>query len=1849
MGASELTTGSVIPTVTPRNLEEFTTIGIFDAPEDLPEPVKPLGPFLTSKDIKLTQGERLLLSKDPKYSLVFPPNKMKLLIETERMNSKIRYNDGFGKKKKMCPSEHVTESKRENKARIVDNSGNPIEWHKGKKHDHVILGRKEKNMIITEKNDREKVHKEELVEESNILDGTLGELFELCRERFIFNPLENSIDFTSRKATDYKLNKNVHLPRPMDSNKELQCELRRINYLKAFDKYQSEIRETEADAVKKKKQKDDKKTQLDKKEKNTTRKGHGRTVNKKHDKDPINLLKTEIEALRSLKTKIKEGELIVSQTDKSSRFAVLTKQQYLESGKVHTSKDKEISWKEVGYMQAQVNSHVWWLSHILGYAKKTDPTRMLRNIQNHYLEVPDMALLVKDHKKWSPTSGEPVPTRPIVSGNRGVNTHLSEIISELLEPLILEMGGGEVASTEEALHAITEVNKHVGGDMSEVNMLKKLSYVQPSSREGDNRNVGMDGMNNIGGDCSPTTQCTKFNSPVGMDGMNNLGGDLSPSTQMDHKASPVGMDGMNNPGGGLPPTTQFDHRLSTAGTSVSNTYRLDEFSRPVSLINPTRADDQTLKSPEAINNTVVVTGALDDVEENRAGDLLNDSDEEIIETLASLFRQGGGIRGETFNSRERNERTVRKKCESSRGLAKGDIRRYFQKKDRDSGSNFDNNRKYMSWCADRINTLRNQAKNASFNDAIRARCKATSLWRNINREKRRAFEKQKVFKGQNVDEDTTSCKTPNTPPLHDFTARPVLIGGDAIALYPSMDTVGTTELVAQAVIESKIKFKNIDLKFLLIYLYLVLGEDVLIENGLKEYIPTRSKWKDTKARSLASQINRCMANWHVNTDDITWQEERMLVALMLKVAILALMDSTCYSFGGHIYKQMWGAGIGLRASACMAKIVMGLIDRMWADVQLTWDLRIYLYFRYIDDLRLFMHPINRGWSWGPNGWQFDSDKSDERTPIERTKCELAKSLNAVTDFIQFTTEGEEDFHNNFLPTLDFQTQVQISGKILYKFFSKPMSNNLTIQYGTGLAKNTIFSALRQELIRRMTNCSLELQWDERLAVINDFIQLLVNSGHKYAFIKSLTLQALTRYKYMVMRSNLDVTDERHRPLYRARAFDHMKRKVSKMVEQETWFKGIETYDKHRNGWKKELRSTQFIRDRRGGGKKKMNVNILGERKEVLAAMFVPPSVNSKLMKYIEEAEEKLKDEMDWSIKLIEQSGTPLGMMFVPKFPMITGCPRGVNCSICGNTGIKCKEKGVIYKASCVWCKSGLVSPFVHESLPVQVSEQQAVGMDGMNNALSDDKDSDTIRAVGMDGMNKKALEEAPEEIDTKRAVGMNEMNNDTTKDVKMRVNIQNSKVDGLDNDFGTQEDNGIGIDVSYIGETARPFRERVLEHLSNLKNGSVKSFLISHWMEDHGTSVRAPEFKWQVIDKYSDALRRQLSEGLYILDSGVLNRKLEFNNNIICRMQAVTTTTGVMSETQLQKELEEKKMYRDKLKSFIDVMSHVSPDISLMKSRNCGIDNIKKKLPPESNTWISCRSNSIKNYLTTTVVKRKRSIMECSTPVSERRETAMIEMGDDSPILKDDSTSSDTYSENDMISDTKRKAGMSNEMDSMAVSPCKELSPDSMDRRLALHCADIARASVNNPRVAEMQEQNAHTTSLAENPFAKSDAKNTGGKQADVVATRSVGMDGMNKDLFPGGEQGSSRAVGMDGMNKTPMRGGGDCLMNAVGKRKTKIATRRASLNGKGKLGLKLLLGEGASSQLLETRACPEVSSPKRPSPMEIDQAEPTPSKRKKRGRSEKSKLVTNQPRITDVWKPEEDKIDVMKEGKEAN
>ena len=327
-----------------------------------------------------------------------------------------------------------------------------------------------------------------------------------------------------------------------------------------------------------------------------------------------------------------------------------------------------------------------------------------------------------------------------------------------------------------------------------------------------------------------------------------------------------------------------------------------------------------------------------------------------------------------------------------------------------------------------------------------------------------------------------------------------------------------------------------------------------------------------------------------------------------------------------------------------------------------------------------------------------------------------------------------------------------------------------------------------------------------------------------------------------------------------------------------------------------------------------------------------------------------------------------------------------------------------------------------------------------------------------------------------------------------------------------------------------------------------------------------------------------------------------------------------------------------------------------------------------------------------TPMKRKRNNMDSSTPISQRREPCLLEMTEDSPIDIDRSSQSSTYSATeDTIPDEKRKAGASNELDSMAVTPPRIESPDTYDRKLALHSMVIAKAS--NSKIPELLEQESHPVELLNNPFAKRDT--AGGDvnrlnllfgdglgasrktyAADLMdcrreeeMVRAVDMDGMNKS--PSGGRGNNRAVAMNGMNKTPMRGGrGDnrsVVMNEMNNtpirgggegrsavdvdggsgpmgegmvsgasesRKMKVAARKivksSSIGGgTDKKECRIVLGKGVARKILAERACPTGYSPKRAIPMDVDP--PTP-KMKKRKNSER-KFDTKQKLITEVWK----------------
>ena len=134
-----------------------------------------------------------------------------------------------------------------------------------------------------------------------------------------------------------------------------------------------------------------------------------------------------------------------------------------------------------------------------------------------------------------------------------------------------------------------------------------------------------------------------------------------------------------------------------------------------------------------------------------------------------------------------------------------------------------------------------------------------------------------------------------------------------------------------------------------------------------------------------------------------------------------------------------------------------------------------------------------------------------------------------------------------------------------------MARNMVLQIGTALSKNCVFSSLRQDLVRRFLNTDKSMGTDYKVELVERYIQLLVNSGHKFTYIKSVVLQAITKYLHMVSRDSLPRHNRRYSPLHREKSFKSEERKLIKYATGCTWFTNEDYKDIYRNQWKSWIR------------------------------------------------------------------------------------------------------------------------------------------------------------------------------------------------------------------------------------------------------------------------------------------------------------------------------------------------------------------------------------------------------------------------------------------------------------------------------------------------------------------------------------------------------------------------------------------------------------------------------------------------------------------------------------------------------
>jgi hypothetical protein len=269
-------------------------------------------------------------------------------------------------------------------------------------------------------NDKKELSEAELAEQKRVEE--IAE-WEQVKAKMVYSKEDNTINFRKQRCTDTKHNTRLILPAPLSNQRESELDMRRVQWSAIYDKYIAEFCDEEG-------------------------------------VQEANLSVEEARGLESLKKRVADGSLIICQTDKSSRFAVMSEEEYLEAGRKHTASDEEVDIDFLIKNQTVLNGHVSMLMKTFCMGADWDHEARIRATKiTLSLSVAPLYLLFKDHKSWSVEIGGPPPTRPVVSAGGGQNDHTSEIVSQALEPVASAMHGGmETGSTQDFVSQMVTLN-----------------------------------------------------------------------------------------------------------------------------------------------------------------------------------------------------------------------------------------------------------------------------------------------------------------------------------------------------------------------------------------------------------------------------------------------------------------------------------------------------------------------------------------------------------------------------------------------------------------------------------------------------------------------------------------------------------------------------------------------------------------------------------------------------------------------------------------------------------------------------------------------------------------------------------------------------------------------------------------------------------------------------------------------------------------------------------------------------------------------------------------------------------------------------------------------------------------------------------------------------------------------------------------------------------------------------------------------------------------------------------------------------------------------------------------------
>ena len=146
---------------------------------------------------------------------------------------------------------------------------------------------------------------------------------------------------------------------------------------------------------------------------------------------------------------------------------------------------------------------------------------------------------------------------------------------------------------------------------------------------------------------------------------------------------------------------------------------------------------------------------------------------------------------------------------------------------------------------------------------------------------------------------------------------------------------------------------------------------------------------------------------------LTGKEQKMLIAKVMKTAVMAMFRCHTYSFAQKFYHQREGGPIGLRSTCCIARLTMLWWDDKLLEVLGSMKVDLVAGARYMDDIRVWLRAIRLGWRVVNRALVYKETWRQEEvakglTPLQKTTEIMEDVMNSVCGWLRLTMENEDN-------------------------------------------------------------------------------------------------------------------------------------------------------------------------------------------------------------------------------------------------------------------------------------------------------------------------------------------------------------------------------------------------------------------------------------------------------------------------------------------------------------------------------------------------------------------------------------------------------------------------------------------------------------------------------------------------------------------------------------------------------------------------------------------------------------------------------------------------------------------------